>query len=390
MIPISYLLANKYKLKDTVVSFLTKQIELEEAIISELNELVFITDTNCNILAINDAVEQALHKSKAELVNKYLFDVLYLRDKDGSIINIDSLGLDNILIEKKGTDINSLTLWGTPPAINNKVTMRVRPIKDIAGTIEQISFIIYGAANHAIEAHKNLEEAVVKHFGMIEELKNKLRGTKSQEFLTFLMISMTEKDILNTRTIDEHSIADKKAFVDIAKVCKESSELEKDFAKGFNVELEFSLPNFDMKDIASLIAPIFKINPENFTGPFFTAYCEVNYLGIAIQKILDLAVLLASTEQDRLVRVQVEREGDSLLVISITANTSQTVINSKQDLFEMYYGELAGKTNLSYGSGLEGYLVKKISDILNIPLKIVTNLEANQITFQLRLNRKKR
>jgi len=56
----------------------------------------------------------------------------------------------------------------------------------------------------------------------------------------------------------------------------------------------------------------------------------------------------------------------------------------------MYYGSLAGRTNLHLGSGLEGYLVKKILDTLNIPLKIITDETQHSITFLLEISKEKK
>jgi PAS domain-containing protein len=90
------LLARNYNLKDTIVTLLTNQVKVDENILAELNELVFITDRKSNILAVNDAVEETLLKAGEELLHRPLFSVLFLRDKDGTVINQENLKLDTI------------------------------------------------------------------------------------------------------------------------------------------------------------------------------------------------------------------------------------------------------------------------------------------------------
>jgi hypothetical protein len=389
IIPLAHLLRYKYKFKDTIVMLLTNQIEVEEAIISELNELVFVTDRDGSILAVNDAAEQALYKSKAELLHNQLFTVLLLRDKDGMVVTKENLRLDVLLKEKMPLEMHHLSLLGSSLFAAGQVSMRIRPITNLQSTAEQLSIILSSSVQVSHDMHKHLEEAVARHYAMIEELKRKLRATDADNFSTFVLISKAEKDILTARTVDEHSVSEKKVSVDVASLCKDAATMEEDFAHAFHVSIQFSLPNFGMNDIAPLVTPLFTIDPARFTGPFYTASCEVNHLSIAIQKLLDVAVLLASGEKDPLVHLRVEREGTNALIVSITANAPTVALQHTGDIFVMYYGALAGKTNLGQGSGLEGYLAKTIIDTLHIPLNIFPDVEQNRITFQLRIDKKK-
>ena len=95
VVPLVLLLTRNYNLKDTIVTLLTNQVKVDENILAELNELVFITDRNGNILAVNDAVEETLLKAGEELLHRPLFSVLFLRDKDGTVINQENLKLDS-------------------------------------------------------------------------------------------------------------------------------------------------------------------------------------------------------------------------------------------------------------------------------------------------------
>jgi hypothetical protein len=85
----------------------------------------------------------------------------------------------------------------------------------------------------------------------------------------------------------------------------------------------------------------------------------------------------------------VERQGNTALRIAITATTAPMVMHKQADLFVMYYGALAGRTSLGLGSGLEGYLAKKILDTLNIPMIITTQEAQRSLTFQLQIRKEK-
>ncbi len=68
----------------------------------------------------------------------------------------------------------------------------------------------------------------------------------------------------------------------------------------------------------------------------------------------------------------------------------QIVLEKQAEMFVMYYGTLAGRTKLHLGSGLEGYLAKKIVDALNIPMTIKTAETQHRITFQLEINKERK
>jgi hypothetical protein len=390
IIPLGYLLAHKYKLTDTIVSLLKNQIEVEEAIIADLSELVFVTDRDMHILAVNEAAEQALHKSKAELLHSSLFNVLYLRDKEGMVVDQDSLKLGTLLTDKTPVAVDNLSLLGISSFSDKKVGMRIKPIINYKGVVEQISIIISVHGELSKNALKNLEEASARHNAMIEGLKRKFLSKRSEEFDMFVLISKAEKDISYAHTIEAHSIEERKGFVDIASLCRETVAAEQDFAQAFRVPIEFVLPNYGKKDIAPLVTSLFAIAPEKFTGPFFTAYCEINYLSIVIQKLLDVGVLLASSEENPSVQLLVERKDDSAFLISVNTRAPVEVLQKQADIFVLYYGSLVGNTNLSLGSGLEGYLAKRITDALEIPLRVVADTAQNCLIFQLEVHKKKK
>jgi PAS domain-containing protein len=338
IVPLVLLLTRNYNLKDTIVALLTNQVKVDEDILAELSELVFVTDRKGNILAVNDAVEETLFKPREELLHRPLFSVLFLRDKDGMVINNDNLELDRIINEKASRNLDNLSLLATSSVTNIGVSMHIKPLAGMAGVEDQISFILSATPHMPLTVHKNLEEAIARHHAMIEELKRKLRALHLPEFYTFLVIAKTEQDILTARTLADHAIAEKKVPVDVAVLCKQAVLSEQDFAQSFHVPVQFALPHFGQQDIAPLITPLFTIASEKFTGPFFTAPCEVKYLSIAMQNLLELAILLAAKEERPSVQLAVERQGNNALRIAITATTPQIVFEKQADLFVMYYG----------------------------------------------------
>jgi len=389
IIPLSRLLAHTYKVKDAILAMLAKQIEVEESILSELSELVILTDKDTNILAVNDAVEQMLHKSRAELLGRPLFSVFLLKNIDGVLLSKEAIGLNILLSDNKAKNISGISLIAASPLSAERFKLRIKPIPGLNGVAPQISFIIATTVQPTTDASYE-GEAIARHDAMIEALKKKLKDSGSSELHSFVLITKAEKDIRALHTLGHHTIDEKKVLVDLAAVCRNLAASEEEFAKGFHVPIKFSLSNFDKHDITPLISPLFSIAPEQLTGPFFTASLQVKNLSIAILKLIEVAVMLASSEENPRAALSVERQGEKALIVTITANAPQIALQKQEDMFIMYYGELASKTNLSLGSGLEGYLAKRIIDTFNVPMKIDKGATQNSITFQLKINREKK
>ncbi|MGH7203339.1 MAG: PAS domain-containing protein [Candidatus Levyibacteriota bacterium] len=388
IIPLTQLLAHKYKFKDKIMTMMTNQIEVEESIIEELNEMIFVTDKDATILSVNDAVVQTLRLSKSELVNHPLFSVLFLKDKDGKRITNETLALTTILKENTTKILSRISLLAISGLNSQQVSMRIKPVINLSGVVDQISFIISTTTQISTDPHKELEETTARLDGMVEEMKKNLVANNSSELHKFVLITQVGKDILTARTLEDHGIGEKKVMIDVAALCKQIVLTEKIFAQGFHVPLQFQINNFGEKDIAPLLSGGFSIESEQFTGPFFTAPCEFKYLSIAIQKLLDVAILLTSNEKNALVRINIEREKDTALLITITTKTPKMSEQEQDDLFTINYGALSRKTNLDLGSGLEGYLAKKIIDALNIPFNSTIDSEKNRISFALWISKK--
>lgn len=383
VIPLGQLLAQKYKIKDTILTLMSNQIEVQDSIISGLNELVFITDKESRILSINDAVESTLGKTYSELINTPLFQVLLLRDKNGTLVDRPYVHLDKIIKENKTKNFTQLSLVAVSTSNFKKVNMRVKPVTGLKGNADQVCVIVSSNAEPSYNTYTDLQEARERLKVRIEKYKKYLNVKSSTEYFTFINIIKSEDDLLAAQVIESHAIFEKKVSADIAALAKEAVMLEKDFARMFNVKLRFSLPHYGNKDIKPLVTSLFTITPDKMTGPFFSVPIEVKYFSLALQKLINVTVLLASSQKNKKVEVSVERKGKDSLVISVIPDIADIPGSDLDALFKIHYGTLAGKTNLGMGSGLEGYLAKKITDILNIPLKIIHDDEKRKLTFQL-------
>jgi hypothetical protein len=151
--------------------------------------------------------------------------------------------------------------------------------------------------------------------------------------------------------------------------------------------LKFSIENFGQHDIKKLTGENFQIDPEKFTGPFFTLLCDAKNCEIVMTKLLDLSVFLASSIPSAQIVVNLKLFKKSIIIeIQVpNPNLSKADIPS---LFVPNYANLNNKTNLLAGSGLEGYLIKTLSSRIQMPVTAAINKDTTKIIFTWVLKKK--
>lgn len=388
IIPIAYIISQKYHVKDWLASVLRKKVMADEVILESLHELIIVTDANFRILSVNDAVERTLRQSRSELLYSPIFDTLLLKDKKGNLVTKETFFPKGDIAEEPIAIPDTFTIFKSALP-QRDVTIQVETIKDSETNINQVSFILSTQEKTTpVVATTNamIERARVTYEAMSEDIKKKLAQSQPGEVQTqMILLDKVESDIYNTLLRKGGIIKNAVSRIDIAKLCKNVVVLEQDFAKGFHVDVNFHLANFDQHDIAPLTVQHYQVSPEQLTGPFFTVECDVKNVELVIKKLVDMSVLLASTEANPQVTVNVERGENDVIIVRISASCPIIKKEEQTDMFVPYYGALADKTNLHVGSGLEGYLVQTIHEVIDLPLEITPKI--GSIEFKVTLNR---
>lgn len=368
ILPISYIFSHKYHGKDSLFKVLNKEISVEDSIISTLSELVFITDQGFKIISINDVVEEVLHKSRVEVVNKPLFDILYIKTKDGSLVTQKSItdlqnGQDSFY---SILNASLIALDGT----TRKVNVLVRPIMDLEGKLSQLSFIVSNATQPGKNKQTDFlfEGVRAKHNAALEDLKQRLHGPGLEHLQRrLLVVAKSEEDLLLLAALQSNSLPDKTSRIDTAELIKEIVTREQEYASTFTKSVTFSLAQ--MPETESSHKPF-------STGRYFTIQCNIGLFEMLIEKIIDVAILI-SVPGEVEISVKVERL-DEGIQISVRSNTAKITDENKDLLFQEQYGSLFESTNLRFGSGVEGYIAQKIAE--NLGLSLTVSVESSSLT----------
>ncbi len=389
ILPVSYILASRYHFKSKITNILQKQLELEDTILDNLHELVIVTDSSLNIVSVNDVVERVLHRSRAELIQIPLFNVLYIKDSNGVLLTPEKLSLPMLLEQKNNKEMQDLTMVTTTVS-PKKVSMRITPINDVDGKNHQLSIIITEKSGYSnnLSLRKEVQLALTKHQAAISSFKKILGENRDIGMKTkLILLENSEQDIITILRLDELLSEARRVRFDIAHMGKKTLAIEQEFADTFHVPLDFAFENFGKNDIEPIIAGQQAISYDQLTGPFFTISYDIRLVSLALQKLVRLGILFASSQKNPLVQVRLTRSSEQKIQLAVSASCSPKVAEHKHALFSMYYGVIAGESNLALGSGLEGVILKTVTDRLEIPLTIEYQEEIGRINFRFTFSR---
>lgn len=379
IIPLAYLVSRQYHMKDTLASMLRTRIKTTEAILESIPELVIITDPTLHILSVNDAVTKALQRSQSELLDKQLFDVLLLKDAQGQLATNKTFFSQDTTTPKNTHGMFTLVTSSTLP---KQVNLHVQSVKQVEEKVSQLSFII-SFAQTASQKADTLDKARARYEAMVQNIKKQLSGTTMRTAM--LLLEKVEQDTYTFAQLNDH-MTPAISRVDIAQLCKQTVEHNQDIAQSFHVTTNFRLPNFGQKQIAPLTVKNYPVNPDQLTGPFFTASCDVKHVEIVIKKLFDITLFLASSEKDAQATMSLEQTSKTI-TLTISGTAPKLSASEIANLYLPYYGKLSETTNLHLGSGLEGALVKNIVDQLELPLTVLFTPKTSEIVFTLKIKK---
>lgn len=398
LIPLYRLVVSRYNLKDQLVRLLAQEIQVkrihEQTILTGLSDMVIITDCRLQILSYNKATEEVLQLSSAQLIKRRLPDVLFLKDIYGQKVTVETLHLEKVIDKITPSFADNLLLYlkNTPSPI--KVNIKVRPVINLAGLVEEIIFIIsdaqgLGGRKNPQVFHQKLEEAILRHKAALEVLRNELETRELADLQVRAdLLKKAERDIMTMMEIEDHALKLAPSPVDVAFLIERVILAQKDFTNNLRVRLEFSMDNRYLEAARALIPRGLHFSPSMLTSKFFTAFADMEKLDLLIQELLDILVLLASTGTSRVVKILLLYTRENVVAV-FTTDLRRISINNPQLFFTQYYPGLEERTNLRLGSGLEGVTAKTIAGVMNLSLESRFQKESSEIVFTLRLPKRR-
>lgn len=392
IIPLAQLLNSSYYIKDILSRILSEKLNLgqqrEESILRGLNELVLVTDKDLKLLSVNQAVEKVIGLSSPQILNQKLLDILPLKCKDGSRPTPQKLSVPQMLSDRSARIMEDFYLDTELEGARTPVTVQARPIADLNDKVSQIVFIIKESQLESIYStmHADLDAAYKRHQAIFDEFQKVLSQTKFSSLeLKAYLLGKIEEDLLIAQELEDHIIKENPGFPDMAEICQKSLKSKEEFAKNLKVSLQFVLPSEETAEAARLSLIQQEIPPKTLSVSDFAVPVDSKWLAILLEKLLDIAILLASGQEKGEVQLLVQKEGTNAVNVVLSVTAISIADQLQNQLLMQYFGELKNSTNLYLGSGLEGVIAQKIATQLKLPLTVKSKQYPQRLVFQLQL-----
>lgn len=379
IMPLISLINRTYNLKDSISKILSETLAIgkrrEQSILQGLNELVLVTDTNFKILSFNEVVEKTLNL-EGKVTGEHILSVLKLKNQAGNPATLESLSLDQVLTNRVTYVVKEFELE-TKDAKNLKVLIQIKPIINTEGKINQIAFVLIDARTTGLKDHSSLDQARLRQKNMMESIKTVLdQAHFPSAETTVLLLGKLDEDLLIAQDLEDHPFKQENSLQDLVELCQQIIVKKYPLSQALQVSIKLTLSKDEVKEAAYLSLKKTNVPAGVLTASDFSVSTDFKWAAILLEKLIDIAMLLLSGQLHAVMDISFSTE-DQAILVSITSSPVQLKEEDTQKLLEQY--------NFNWGSGLEGYIAKTISQQLNIPITI--SLEADHLSLNLKFQK---
>ncbi|MEK6808253.1 MAG: hypothetical protein AABY14_01045, partial [Nanoarchaeota archaeon] len=202
------------------------------------------------------------------------------------------------------------------------------------------------------------------------------------------LFNKLEQDLVLSRELEDHAMKENIELTDLAILTQNVTYSKQSLAKSLRVNLEFSLPQDEVKEEFLMHLKQAGTPAEILAISDYAVPIDGKWMAILIAKLIDISILLAFDNEKSSVKVTIDSKMAQSVIVTIKALRISLKQLPTDLLFKQYYGNLIENTNLKLGSGLEGFIAKAISNQLSIPLETDYNTILHQLNFTITLSKK--
>lgn len=376
VVPLAQFLTRSYHIKDVLSKVLKEYIQISEkregSILKSLSEFVVVTDKSLNIISTNEAVEKALSLSASEIIHHPFLEIIPLKDSAGSPVTMESLSVRDILNDQSARIIKGFSFQAKVDSRPRQMIIHAKPVTNPGGQVSQIVFIISEASFFDdTKRHDNLDAARKRYQMIFKTLGQSLLDAKLRRpAVQANLLAKIGEDLLIAQEIEDHPIRENIDFPDVAMIGQQAVASKQQFAQAMGVTLKFFLPPEEVGEAAWFSLKSSDLPEKTLPMSDFAVPVDGKWLGMALPRLLDLAILLSGGRNNPVVGLTARQENKTMVSMEIITSVPPLSGEQQKWLFEVNYGNLGETGYLYLGSGLEGFIARSILTQLNIPLKI--------------------
>lgn len=393
IIPLALYLSHNYFMKDAFTKILKNYISMQEqkevSILTALNDLVVVTDQTLRIVSINISVEKYLQIDKQDILGKKLFDIFTFKDMSGIAGNTTSLSIDAALQDRASHFVEGFMLETAGTIKPKPVLIQIRPLADQNGQISQIVIVMSEpVAKREEHSHQSISEAIKRKNSLLDSFAQIPPGTSYESVKSKIgLITHIEEDIFLSQELEDHTISEKPTLGDIVLLTTDRLKQDQQFANFLGIKTSFTYDDPDSTEAAYVKLHESQTSDLDLSPSIYSLPIEKRFVGIIISKMIEIGLLIASSTPYKMISLEASRDNDKKIYLKVLIPNPGILDNEVSDLFILNNPLTGQKTHLQYGSGMEGFLFKKLCTILNIPYQLELAENGAKISLQIILDK---
>lgn len=392
LIPLSYILAKEYKLKEEWARILEQQIATsktqEEELLKSINEIVIVIDNNFRILYLNKTASKTFNY-KSEAIHKNIYKLFKFKNSEGLDLYSYSLPFVQIIKSGQPQTIRGLQIKGNKDQFAS-FDMKIIPALEKGQTIglilimqdisQQKNIALKQIQTSSLALSKFLQHLSLQKKSIQDINSNSNKSTSSTKLLeqNHTLEQMAE-DLIYIMRIESGDTGTISNIFDIGLLI-DKLILEENHTQNKNGVLLYPIIPSNKKGL--LMPPQKKIQLQFLKRNFPDIYIvgNENIIKQSLKRILSLLYLTSYNRSSISVQVTKIKE---IATISFISHENILTSPKANNLFEKYYGNLADTKELSTGSGLEGYIAKTLLERTGAHIKTSTNTNNKSLTVSI-------
>lgn len=393
IIPLALYLSHNYFMKDAFTKILKNYIKLQEqkesSILTALNDLVVVTDQNLSIVSVNVSVEKYLQIDKQDILGKKLFDVFTFKDLSGNSADTTSLSIDVALKDHASHFVEGFMLITEANIKPKPVLVQIRPLADSQGVISQIVIVMSEpVAKREEHAHASISEAIKRKNLLLDAFARIQPGTTYDSVKANIgLVTHIEEDIFLSQELEDHAISEKPVLTDVVILSHQKVAESRALAAFLGISATVTFADPDAKEAAYVKLHDSQTSDLDLSPSIYSLPLEKRFVGIILRKMLEIGMIVASSTPYKSIVLDASQDNDRKIYLKVSMPNPGVQESELNDLFELNNPIVGAKTRLASGSGMEGFLFKKLCTILNIPYQVQLSSNGAKIEIQIALDK---
>lgn len=372
IVPFSWVVASRYHLKGQLADYLYHQLWTSttqgNVILDSIEEGVITLDKRLQIVRINQIAQKITGFTEDQIRNRPFFSIFSFKNKEGKLVPPENFPLANILKLQAGFSEKNLSLNIASGSFVS-VDFKFSSIIGVNGQAEGLLFIFRDLTSQekSAEAHSIMGKDFFHLFDLISQADQKAsRLAKGEMQEDTGKIIRAANNLLLLYEISSGYISALVDIVDVGQMLGEIAQEVVPLAVRYSVEIKFlplqNVPTYPVGE--TQFEKVFPTKKAAYPSQF-SIITSRTILYEALKKLMELGILLASSQKQRVVLFDIGQDPDAQIRVNISVPCQEFPWSAADELFQPFFGKIHSSPLLARADGLEGYLAWALAKRIN-------------------------